>query len=150
MHRIYPHHLKRGNSSDAGIAMLSSGCDVNVRDVWLWGYSEEGASCSANRFVRVELELAITVDRGQSIFADSGEEGVLEPCFSGFGEAGSEFFLKLPPSTEDTTSIHADLTIHIHNVASVGHQPTGLGIFTVVLRVPHGAPPGGPVGHAER
>ena len=103
--------------------MLSSGCDVNVRDVWLWGYSEEGASCSANRFVRVELELAITVDRGQSIFADSGEEGVLEPCFSGFGEAGSEFFLKLPPSTEDTTSIHADLTIHIHNVASVGHHP---------------------------
>src|SRR5262245_1249609 len=32
---------------------------------------------------------------------------------------------------EDATGIIADLTIHIHDVASVGHQPAGLGISTV-------------------
>src|SRR5262245_51857956 len=34
---------------------------------------------------------------------------------------------------EDATGIIADLTIHIHNVASVGHQPAGLGKFTVPI-----------------
>src|SRR5262249_25790726 len=34
---------------------------------------------------------------------------------------------------EDATGIDADLTIHIHNVASVGHQPAGLGKFTVPI-----------------
>src|SRR5215469_8208424 len=34
---------------------------------------------------------------------------------------------------EDATGINADLTIHIHNVASVGHQPAGLDKFTVPI-----------------
>src|SRR5262245_48358461 len=45
---------------------------------------------------------------------------------------------------EDTTGINAELTIHIHNVASVGHQSAGRGKFTVPIYR------GNPVEHRQK
>ena len=51
---------------------------------------------------------------------------------------------------EDAAGIDADLTIRIRNVASVAHQPAGLGIFAPanMSRGPRGAPPEGPIARA--
>ena len=44
---------------------------------------------------------------------------------------------------EDAGGVDADLTVRIHNVASVAHQPADFGKFTLLnrWRQLHGAPP---------